>query len=110
MVQDDDDDARVLVFAYDYEAGAEFNVVSQLETSTTVSILQTTEGENVPEISQPDEYTGHVIRYNGDDPPLAPTTLLFTQDSGLGEDDSGTLSDDASMFSTTLNLLETSLE
>ncbi len=39
MVQDDE--GQVLVFTYNYEAGESFDVVSQLETGTTVSILQT---------------------------------------------------------------------
>lgn len=109
MVQEDEE-GRILVFSHDFEAGAEFDVISQLETSTTVRILQTVDEETVPEISQPDEYTGHVIRYNGDDPPLAPTTLLFVRAGSMSADDSATLGDEASMFSSQLNLLETTIE
>ncbi|WP_306054330.1 hypothetical protein [Natronococcus wangiae] len=109
MVQDDGD-GQVLTFSYDYQAGSEFDVVSDIETSTTVNILQTAEDETIPEISQPDEYNGYVIRYNGDEAPLSPTTFLFLRDDTLDDDDSGTLGEDASMFSSELNLLETTLE
>lgn len=108
MVQDDD--GQVLVFTYDYEAGEDFDVVSQLETGTTVSILETAEGETVPEISQPDEYTGHVVRYAADNGPQGPTVLLFTRDQSFSSGDSGTLGEDAQIFSTRLNLISTSLE
>ncbi|WP_254764860.1 hypothetical protein [Natrinema marinum] len=108
MVQDDD--GQVLVFTYNYEAGESFDVVSQLETSTTVSILQTADGETVPEISQPDEYTGHVVRYSTDDGPQAPSVLLFTRDQSYSSGDSATLGEDAQMFSTQLNLISTSIE
>lgn len=108
MVQDDE--GQVLLFTYNYEAGENFDVVSQLETSTTVRILQTTEEETVPEISQPDEYTGHVVRYAVDDGPQAPSILLFTRDQGFSSGDSGTIGEDAQMFSTQLNLISTTLE
>ncbi|RKD97307.1 hypothetical protein [Halopiger aswanensis] len=108
MVQDDD--GQVLVFTYDYEAGESFDVVSQLETSTTVRILQTADEETVPEISQPDEYNGHVVRYQADDGPQGPTVLLFTRDQTFESGESGSLGEDAQMFSSRLNLISTSLE
>ncbi|WP_408957903.1 hypothetical protein [Natrinema sp. 74] len=108
MVQDDD--GQVILFTYDYEAGESFDVVSQLETGTTVRILQTTEGETVPEISQPDEYNGYVIRYQAQDGPISPTTFLFVRDQTFSSGDSATLGEDASMFSSTLNLIATTLE
>lgn len=108
MVQDDD--GQVLMFTYDYEAGESFDVVSQLETSTTVRILQTADEETVSEISQPDEYTGHVVRYQTDSGPQAPTILLFTRDESYESGDSGSLGEDAQMFSSQLNLLSTSIE
>lgn len=108
MVQEQE--GRILVFTYDYEAGSSFDVVTELETSTTVSILQTVEGETVPEISQPDEYTGHVVRYETDDGPLAPTTLLFIREGRIPAGESGTLGEDASMFSSQLNLISTTVE
>ncbi|WP_254762034.1 hypothetical protein [Natrinema marinum] len=102
--------ARVLLFTYDYEAGATFDVISQLEAGTTVALLRTTDGETVPEIPQPDEYTGYVVRNRSDNGPLEPTTVLFVRDRTFSADDSETLSEDASMFSSRLNLFETSLE
>lgn len=108
MVQEEE--GRVLVFSYDYEAESNFDVVAQLETSTTVRILQTVDEETVPEISQPDDYTGHIIRYESDDGPLAPTTLLFVRGGSISAGESATLGGDASMFSSQLNLLTTSVE
>lgn len=108
MVQDSD--GQVLLYTYSYEAGESFDVVSQLETQTTVRLLQTTEGETVSEISQPDEYNGYVIRYQVDDGPQAPTIFLFVRNQTFSEGDSGTLGEDASMFSSALNLISTSLE
>ncbi len=107
MVQDGEE--RVLLFTYDYEAGATFDVVSQLEQGTSVRLLQTTEGETVPEIPQPDEYNGYVVRNQSDSGPLEPTTVLFVRGQTLSVDDSETLSEDASMFSSRLNLFSTSL-
>ncbi|SEQ34620.1 hypothetical protein [Natrinema salaciae] len=108
MVQDDD--GQVLLFTYDYESGEDFEVVSQLETGTTVRILQTADGETVSEISQPDEYTGHVVRLQAENGPQGPTILLFTRDESYDSGDSGTLGEDAQIFSSQLNLLSTSLE
>lgn len=105
MVQDE----RVLVFSYDYYPGINFDVVSQLETGTTVSILQTVDEETVPEISQPDEYTGHIIRYDIGGS-VGITAFLFSRDVSLDAGDSGTLSDMGSMFSPTLNLMQTSVQ
>jgi hypothetical protein len=101
---------RVLLFTYDYEAGATFDVISQLEAETTVALLQTTAGETVPEIPQPDEYNGYVVRNRSDSGPLEPTTVLFVRGRTFSTDDSETLSEAASMFSSRLNLFATSLE
>jgi hypothetical protein len=107
MVQDN---GNVLVYTYNYEAGESFDVVSELETSTTVRALRTAEEESVPEISQPDEYNGYVIRYQVDDGPEGPTVLMFSRDATFDRGDTGTLGEDAAIFSTQLNLLETPLE
>ena len=103
MVQQD----RALVFSYDYYPGTEFDVISQLETGTTVRILQTVDEETVPEISQPDDYTGHVVRYQVG-PGAGITSFLFLRDEALSAGDSGTMGEVASMFSPDLNLLQTS--
>lgn len=105
MAQED----RALVFSYDYYPDVDFDVVSQLQTSTTVRILQTVEGETVSEISQPDEYTGHVIRFDIGGS-VGITSFLFLRGQSLSDGDSGTLSGSASMFSPQLNLMQTSLE
>ncbi|QLG47565.1 calcium-binding protein [Natrinema halophilum] len=96
-----------LVFSYDYFPGSDFTVVSPLQQSTTVDVLQV-DGETVDEITQPDEYDGHVIRYDDGGENAGVTTFLFTQD-GLSSGDSGTMGQDAQMFSSDLNLLETSI-
>ncbi|WP_198668094.1 twin-arginine translocation signal domain-containing protein, partial [Saliphagus sp. LR7] len=101
------EDGNALVFSYDYHPGQSFDVVAQLEQSTTVNVLQV-DDETVSEISQPDDYTGHVIRYNLDGS-AGITAFLFSQDVSLSSGDSGTLGEDASMFSPELNLLSTDL-
>ncbi|WP_255168061.1 hypothetical protein [Natrononativus amylolyticus] len=106
MVQDD---GRGLVFSYDFHPGQDFDVVAQLEASTTVNVLQL-EDETVPEISQPDDYTGHVIRYDTDGENAGVTTFLFSQDVSLSSDDSGSFGEDATMFSSQLNLLSVDIE
>lgn len=108
MVQEQE--GQALVFSYDYKAGSTFDVISQLETGTTVRLLQTAEGESVPEISQPDEYNGYVIREQTQNGPLAPTTVLFVRGQTFSSGDTATLGEDASMFSSQLNLLSTTLE
>ncbi|WP_408960382.1 hypothetical protein [Natrinema sp. 74] len=108
MVQEQEE--RVLLFTYDYEAGSTFDVISTLEAETTVRLLQPTDGETVPEIPQPDEYNGYVVRNQTGNGPLEPTTVLFVRERNLSDGDSETLSDEASMFSSRLNLFSTSLE
>lgn len=103
------DTGRALVFSYDYFPGSDFDVVAQLETSTTVRVLQTSDEETVSELSQPDEYTGHVVRYEMGDT-AGFTTLLFLQNESLSSGDSGSLADEATVFSSVLNLLETSID
>ncbi|WP_049924398.1 hypothetical protein [Halopiger djelfimassiliensis] len=104
------DDGRILVFSYDYEAGSQFEVISHLETSTTVRLLQTVDGETVPEISQPDEYVGHVVRYESANGALEPTTLLFIREGRISSGETASIGEDASMFSSDLNLLATTVE
>ncbi|SEH17689.1 hypothetical protein SAMN04487967_3340 [Natronorubrum sediminis] len=99
---------RVAVFANNYYPGADFSVIAVLETSTTVNILQD-DDETVDEISQPDEWGGHIIRYDiGEEAGI--TTFLFADGQQLSAGDTGTISEDASMLSPDLNLLSTSLD
>lgn len=102
-------EGQALVFSYDFHPGQDFEVVAPLEASTTVNVLQLDE-ETVPEISQPDNYNGHVIRYDMGGEGAGVTTFLFSQDVSLSSDDSGSFGEDATMFSSQLNLLSVDIE
>ena len=100
---------EVLAFAYNFFPAADFDVIARLEQSTTVDVLQVGD-ETVPEISQPDEWNGHVVRYDmgmGDTAGI--TTFLFLRGVSLDAGDSARLADDAQMFSSDLNLLNSSI-
>lgn len=104
-------DDQVLVFADDFLPGESFDVIARLQQSTTVDLLRTADEETVSEISQPDEWSGYVIRHdNGADDANGVPTFLFTEDNSVSSDDTLTLDDDASMFSPELNLLSTSID
>jgi hypothetical protein len=103
---------NVLVYTYDYYPNVQFRVIQQLEQSTTVRLLKV-RGNTVPEISQPDDYVGYVIRYligDNDDGGLITTFLFIRGGNGLSEGSVRRLSGDASVFSSRLNLLSTSME
>ncbi|WP_120246522.1 calcium-binding protein [Halopiger aswanensis] len=98
---------QVAVFADSYYPGANFDVIDPLQQGTTVDILQV-DDEPVTEISQPDEWTGHVIRYDiGQGAGI--TTFLFVRGDRFSRGDSGTIGPEASVLSSDLNLLTTSL-
>ncbi len=104
---------NVLVYTYDYHPNVEFRVVNSLEKSTTVKLLEKPGGGNVPEISQPDNYNGYIIRYllgggNGGQGQI--TTFVFGQGITLNQGDTRRFSGDASVFSSTLNLLSTTVQ
>ncbi|QRV16964.1 calcium-binding protein [Haloterrigena salifodinae] len=100
---------QTAVFSNNYYPEAGFDVVSPLQTSATVEILQA-DGEPVPEISQPDEWTGYIIRYDiGDVREAGITTFLFTRGQRLSAGSRGTIGEDASVLSSQLNLLSTSV-
>ncbi|WP_247000886.1 calcium-binding protein [Halosolutus gelatinilyticus] len=102
-----DESSEAAFFADNYYPGANFDVVAQLEASTTVNTLQI-DGETVDEISQPDEWNGYIIRYDiGAQSGI--TTFMFVRSATLSEGDSGTAGEDASVLSSELNLLTTSL-
>ncbi|WP_227375209.1 twin-arginine translocation signal domain-containing protein [Haladaptatus halobius] len=106
--------ANVLVYTYDYHPNVQFRVVNALEQSTTVRLLQRAGGGNVPEISQPDDYNAYIIRYQlgaglqGSQGQI--TTFVFGRDLSLSSGDTRRFSGDASVFSSTLNLLSTSVQ
>lgn len=102
------EDEEVLMYSYDFFPGQDFVVISQLQQSTTVSMLMI-DDETVPEISSPDDFTGHVIRYSDGGDAAGITTFLFSEEVSLSEDDSGTLGTEPSMFSSDLNLLSSNL-
>ena len=99
---------QVAVFADSYYPGANFDVVAQLQQGTTVDILQV-DGEPVAEISQPDEWTGHIVRYDiGQGAGI--TTFLFVRGQGLDSGASGRIGTEASVLSADLNLLNTAMD
>jgi hypothetical protein len=104
--------ANVLVYTYDYHPNVQFRVVNALEQSTTVRLLQRAGGGDVPEISQPDDYNAYIIRYQlgGGGGQGQITTFVFGRDLSLSSGDTRRFSGDASVFSSTLNLLSTSLQ
>ncbi|WP_049924399.1 calcium-binding protein [Halopiger djelfimassiliensis] len=96
---------RVAVFANNYYPGASFEVVAPLEAGTTVDILRV-DDETVPEISQPDEWGGHIIRYDiGQDSGI--TTFMFIRGRLLSSGVEGQIGDEATVLSSDLNLLST---
>ncbi|WP_254766318.1 calcium-binding protein [Salinilacihabitans rarus] len=102
---------RVLVFSPNFYPGESLDVMAQLPKPITVRVLQTVDEETVPEIDSPDDYAGHVIRYdNGGGDAEGVTAFLFTRENKLDDGDSETLSDSASMFSPQLNLVRTSFD
>ncbi|WP_458207233.1 twin-arginine translocation signal domain-containing protein [Haladaptatus sp. NG-SE-30] len=101
--------AEMLVYTYDYHPNIPFRVTNALEQSTVVRLLRRPGGGDVPEISQPDDYNGWVVRYDlgGQDASL--TTVVFSRTANLSSGDRRRFSGDATIFSSELNLLSTSL-
>ncbi|WP_458188587.1 twin-arginine translocation signal domain-containing protein [Haladaptatus sp. NG-WS-4] len=99
---------EILVYTYDYHPGVQFRVVSTLEQSTTVRLLQRPGGGNVPEISQPDDYNAYLIRYQlggGDGAQGQITTVIFGRNLSLSQGNTRRFTSDATIFSSQLNLL-----
>ncbi|SIR88970.1 Tat (twin-arginine translocation) pathway signal sequence [Haladaptatus litoreus] len=103
---------NVLVYTYDYHPGVQFRVTASLEQSTTVRLLERPGGGDVPEISQPDDYSAYVIRYQlgGGGGRGQITSIVFGRDLSLSTGTTRRFSGDASIFSSTLNLLSTTIE
>ncbi|WP_458207767.1 twin-arginine translocation signal domain-containing protein [Haladaptatus sp. NG-SE-30] len=101
------DSENVLVYTYAYHPNVPFRVTNALEQSTVVRLLRRPGGGDVPEISQPDDYNGWVIRYDLGGPDAAITALMFSRDATFSRGDRRRLSGDATVFSSELNLLST---
>jgi hypothetical protein len=72
---------EALVFAYDYWPETPFLVINQLQTSTTVDILNGINDEGIPEISRPDDFNGYVVNYRMNDDGPGLYTAVFTEAS-----------------------------
>ncbi|WP_225741221.1 twin-arginine translocation signal domain-containing protein [Halorussus halophilus] len=95
---------QALVYAYEYHPATNFRVEDELPAATTVRLLRLPGGNTVPEISQPDDYNGYVIRYEMGNPRAAISTFLFTR-RNLQRDQRYRLSASAQVFSSELNVL-----
>ncbi|WP_266077021.1 twin-arginine translocation signal domain-containing protein [Haladaptatus caseinilyticus] len=104
------DGNSVLVYTYDYHPNVPFRVTNSLEASTVVRLLQRPGGGDVPEISQPDDYSGWVIRYDLGGQDAAITTVMFSRSASLSRGDRRRFAGDATIFSSELNLLSTTLQ
>jgi len=100
---------EALVFAYDYWPQTPFLVLNQLQTGTTVDILNGIDDEGIPEISQPDDFNGYVVNYRMQQDGPGLYTMIFTE-SSLQQDEQYQFAGNAQMFSTELNLLETTIQ
>ena len=102
---------NVLVYTYDYHPNVEFRVTHSLEKATTVRLLERPGGGTVPEISQPDNYNGYIIRYllGGGSGQGQISSFIFLQGGALSQGTTHRFSGNASIFSSELNLLSTSI-
>lgn len=104
---------QVLLYSYEYHPGVQFRVIAPLQQSTTVRTLRLPGGGNVPEISQPDDYSGYVITYTlggaarrGLRSSAGITTFVFTRQA-LRVGQRYRTGINATVFSAQLNLLST---
>ncbi|WP_435153620.1 twin-arginine translocation signal domain-containing protein [Haladaptatus sp. DFWS20] len=103
-------DNEMLVYTYAYHPNVPFRVENTLEQSTVVRLLARPGGGDVPEISQPDDYSGWVVRYDLGGQDASITTIVFSRGASLSSGDRRRLAGDASIFSSGLNLLSTNLQ
>ncbi|WP_458209018.1 twin-arginine translocation signal domain-containing protein [Haladaptatus sp. NG-SE-30] len=100
---------EALVYMYDYHPNVPFRVTNALQQSTTIRLLRRVGGGNVPEISQPDDYDGWIIRYELGGENAALTTFMFARNVNVSTGDRRQFAPDATVFSSSLNLLSTRL-
>ncbi|WP_458206952.1 twin-arginine translocation signal domain-containing protein [Haladaptatus sp. NG-SE-30] len=98
----------VLVYTDDFIARTPFRIVSQLPQSITVQLLRLPNGNNVPEISQPDDYNGYAMRYSIGNQNVIGASYVFTTGT-LQEGTRYRFSQDANVFNGRLNLLNTTV-
>ncbi|GAA5049090.1 hypothetical protein ACFFQF_25320 [Haladaptatus pallidirubidus] len=103
------DTDSVLVYTYAYHPNVPFRVTNALDQSTTVRLLERPGGGSVDEISQPDDYSGWVIRYDLGGSVAAITAIMFSRDASFSQGDRRRFSGDATVFSSELNLLSTTV-
>ncbi|WP_255168059.1 hypothetical protein [Natrononativus amylolyticus] len=96
---------QLLVPMIDHRPGMTFQVVSQLPAPITVELLRLPDGDFAPVLTQPDRYTGYVVRSTTGDRQIDMTTNVFTEES-LEPDTDYTFTTDTQVFSTELNLFE----
>ncbi|WP_306054328.1 hypothetical protein [Natronococcus wangiae] len=96
-------DQLVLVSLTDYRPGLAIRVIDRLPAPIVVQILRLPNDETVPVLTQPDEYTGYVVRSEFGDEQVHSTMLVFTR-GALETDASYEFGTDTQVFSTRLNL------
>ncbi|WP_227355454.1 hypothetical protein [Haladaptatus salinisoli] len=102
------DRIEALVYTDDYIARTPFRVVAELPISITIQLLSLPNGNNVPEISQPDDYNGYTIRYSFGDGNVVDASYVFTTGT-LREGISYRFAPEANFLNGRLNLLSTTV-
>ncbi|RBI58358.1 hypothetical protein DMJ13_27110 [halophilic archaeon] len=98
----------VLTYFDDYQPGQTVQVVEQLPANITVTLLQLPNGNTVPEIGQPDDYNGYVVRpATGQGNRSWGATYLFTRAS-ITTGNRFQFGTTANVFSSQLSLISTS--
>ena len=99
---------NALVYSYEFHPASTVRIEDRLLARTTVGLLKLPNGRTVPEITQPDDYNGYVVRYLLGNPRSSITTFLFSRnDLRVGE--RYRLSGTAQLFSTELNVVGTTI-
>ena len=98
------DDSNALIYTDDYQPNGRFRVVGLLPADITVRLLRRPNGNTIPEISQPDDYNGYVVRARLGGNRAGDSTFLFTR-RALQQGRGYRLSADPQVFSSELSLL-----
>ena len=102
-----DAEGDVLVYGDDYHPGADFDVVTELSTSSREELLQESGSED-DVFDDPDDWDVFVINYDfGTEAPM--WGLVFTEDAELNAGDTATMGEDGDFRDTQLNLVEATL-